>query len=125
MQKLCACLPKTDIGVAITYMLNQWSRLVNYLQDGRLEIDNNLIENAVRPVAVGRKNWLFAGSHDGARRSALVYSLVATARMNDIEPWRYLKDVLTRINDHPMKNIDQLLPHNWKPLETLSVNVKV
>lgn len=117
--------PKTDIGGAITYMLNQWSRLINYMLDGRLEIDNNLIENAVRPVAVGRRNWLFAGSHDSARRSALVYSLVATARMNDIEPWRYLKDVLTRINDHPMKNIDQLLPHNWTPLETSNVNVKV
>lgn len=107
--------PKTDLGVAIGYMLNQWPRLMNYLLDGRLEIDNNLIENAVRPVALGRKNWLFAGSHDSARQSALVYSLVGTAKLHGVEPWQYLKDVLTRINDHPMKDINELLPHNWKP----------
>ena len=106
---------KTDIGAAIGYMLNQWPRLINYLLDGRLEIDNNLIENAVRPVALGRKNWLFAGSHDAARQSALIYSLVGTAKMHGIEPWAYLKDVLTRIHDHPAKDIKQLLPHNWKP----------
>ena len=108
---------KTDLGGAISYMLNQWPRLTNYLLDGRFEIDNNLIENAVRPVALGRKNWLFAGSHDSARQSALIYSLVGTAKLHGIEPWAYLKDVLTRINDHPMKNIEQLLPHNWKPIE--------
>jgi len=106
---------KTDIGTAMTYMLNQWPRLTNYLLDGRLEIDNNRIENAVRPVALGRKNWLFAGSHDSARQSALIYSLVGTAKMNTIEPWAYLNDVLTRINDHPIKDINQLLPHYWKP----------
>jgi transposase len=105
---------KTDIGAAIGYMLNQWPKLINYLLDGRLEIDNNLIENAVRPVALGRKNWLFAGSHDAARQSALIYSLVGTAKMHGIEPWAYLKDVLTRIHDHPVKDIKQLLPHNWK-----------
>ena len=109
--------PKTELGVAITYMINQWLRLTNYLLDGRLEIDNNLIENAVRPVTLGRKNWLFAGSHDSARQSALVYSLVGTAKLNNIEPWKYLKDVLTRINDHPMKEINHLLPHNWKPIQ--------
>lgn len=108
---------KTDLGVAIGYMLNQWQRLTNYLLDGRLEIDNNLIENAVRPVALGRKNWLFAGSHDSARQSALVYSLVGTAKLQNVEPWRYLEDVLTRINDHPMKDIKLLLPHNWKPID--------
>jgi transposase len=112
--------PKTDIGAAIGYMLKQWPRLTTYLLDGRLEIDNNLIENAVRPVALGRKNWLFAGSHDAARQSALIYSLVGTAKMHGIEPWAYLKDVLTRIHDHPAKDIKQLLPQNWKP----SANVR-
>ena len=108
---------RTDLGVAITYMINQWLRLTNYLLGGRLEIDNNLIENSVRPVTLGRKNWLFAGSHDSARQSALVYSLVGTAKLNNIEPWKYLKDVLTRINDHPMKEINHLLPQNWKPID--------
>jgi transposase len=108
---------KMDLGVAIRYMLNQWLRLNNYLLDGRLEIDNNLIENAVRPVTLGRKNWLFAGSHDSARQSALVYSLVGTAKLNNIEPWKYLKDVLTRINDHPIKEINHLLPHNWEQID--------
>jgi transposase len=114
--------PKTDLGVAIRYMTNQWLRLNSYLLDGRLEIDNNLIENAVRPVTLGRKNWLFAGSHESARQSALVYSLVGTARLHGVEPWQYLKDVLMRINDHPIKNIDQLLPHNWKCSDTSLLN---
>ena len=75
------------------------------------------IENAIHPVALGRKNWLFAGSHAGARQSALVYLIVGTAKRRGNEPWRYLKEVLTWSNDHPMKDISQLLPHNWNPVE--------
>lgn len=107
-------LPKSGIGGAIAYSLNQWPRLINYLADGRIEIDNNLVENAIRPVALGRKNWLFAGSHAGARRAALIFSLVSTAKLHEVEPFAYLRDVLARINDHPHKQIEDLLPPNWK-----------
>jgi transposase len=107
-------LPKSAIGQAIAYSLNQWPKLRNYLLDGRLEIDNNLIENAIRPVALGRKNYLFAGSHEGARRAALIYSLVSTAKLHDVEPFEYIKDILSRIPDYPHKQVADLLPANWK-----------
>jgi transposase len=107
-------LPKSLIGKAIGYMLGQWEYLKGYIDDGRFEIDNNLVENAIRPVALGRKNYLFAGSHNGAKRAALLYSLVSTARLQNIEPYAYLKDVLTRISDYPYKNIKDLLPVNLK-----------
>jgi len=109
-------LPKSAIGKAVGYMLNQWPRLERYVTDGRLEIDNNLIENLIRPVALGRKNYLFAGSHDGAERAAIVYSLVATAKQHHIEPFAYLKDVISRIADHPHTRLAELLPPQWKPL---------
>jgi hypothetical protein len=107
-------LPKSLMGKAIGYMLNQWPKLQNYLLDGRLEIDNNLVENAIRPVALGRKNYLFAGSHEGAKRAALVYSLVATAKLHDVEPFEYLRDIIGRISDYPYQQITDLLPANWK-----------
>lgn len=110
-------LPKSLIGKAIAYILGQWENLKRYADDGRFEIDNNLVENAIRPVALGRKNYLFAGSHNGARRAALLYSLVSTARLQNIEPLAYIKDVLTRISDYPYKNIKDLLPANWKSPE--------
>ncbi len=105
-EKTLSISSHTDLGVAISYMLKQWPRLNNYLLDGRFEIDNNLIENAVRPVAIGRKNWLFAGSHENAKRMALIYSLLGTAKLHDVEPYAYLKDILTRINGHSMKHLD-------------------
>ena len=108
-------LPKSDIGKAVSYMLNQWPRLINYLLDGRLEIDNNLTENAIRPIALGRKNWLFAGSHQGAANAAIIYTFVGTAKLQNIEPFSYLKDVLEKINDHPFKHLKKLLPQNWTP----------
>lgn len=107
-------LPKSPIGKAISYSLLQWPKLKNYLLDGRLEIDNNLVENAIRPVALGRKNYLFAGSHEGAKRAALIYSLVITAKLHEAEPFEYLRDVLTRIADYPYSQIEDLLPGNWK-----------
>jgi transposase len=107
-------LPKSALGKAIQYILNQWDRLQVYLTDGRLEIDNNLVENAIRPVALGRKNYLFAGSHDSARRAAIVYSIVSTAKLQGIEPYFYLRDIISRIPQHPFKHLDQLLPKNWK-----------
>ncbi len=106
-------LPKSPIGQAISYSLQQWSKLENYLLDGRLEIDNNLVENAIRPVALGRKNYLFAGSHEGAKRAALTYSLVATAKLHEVEPFEYMRDILSRIADYPYSQIEGLLPGNW------------
>jgi transposase len=107
-------LPKSDIGKATAYMLKYFSRLSAYTSDGCLEIDNNLVENAIRPVALGRKNYLFAGSHAGATRAAVLYSLVATALQHDVEPFEYLKDVITRISEHPYKQLAELLPNNCK-----------
>jgi hypothetical protein len=102
------------MGKAIGYMLNQWPRLIVYVRDGRLEIDNNLVENAIRPVALGRKNYLFAGSHEGARQAALIYTMVSNARLKNLDPFAYLRDVISRISDHPHKRIEELLACNWK-----------
>jgi len=113
-QECLQVLPKSLMGKAIGYILNQWPKLQNYLLDGRLEIDNNLVENAIRPVALGRKNYLFAGSHEGAKRAALIYSLVATAKLHEVEPFEYLKDIIGRISDYPYQQITDLLPANWK-----------
>jgi transposase len=113
-QQVREVLPKSVMGKAIGYTLGQWSKLERYISDGRFEIDNNLIENAIRPVALGRKNYLFAGSHEGARRAALIYSLAATAKRHDVEPFAYLKDVLSRIADYPHRRVAELLPQNWK-----------
>jgi hypothetical protein len=107
-------LPQSAIGRAVRYMLKQWPKLGNYVLDGRLEIDNNLVENAIRPVALGRKNYLFAGSHDGAQQAAAIYTLVANAKLQHIDPFIYLRDILKRIADFPYNNINQLLPKNWK-----------
>lgn len=108
-------LPKSGIASALFYALNHWERLIRYVEDGRYQIDNNWVENAIRPVALGRKNYLFAGSHDGARRAAIIYSLLNTCRKNNIEPSVWLEDTLNRINDHPISQLDDLLPCTWKP----------
>lgn len=102
--------PKSAIGKAFAYSLKLWHRLKRYVEDGRFQIDNNLIENSIRPVALGRKNYLFAGSHDAAQNAAMIYSLLATCKINDVEPFEWLRDVLTRIQDHPAKKLDELLP---------------
>ena len=103
-------LPKSVMGLAIAYALNFWMRLQVYLTDGALEIDNNLVENAIRPVALGRKNWLFAGSHDGARRAATIYSLLCTCAMNGMEPFEYLRNLLDVLPGFPQSRISELLP---------------
>ncbi len=109
--------PKSSIGKAIHYSLSRWKTLAEYAENGELEIDNNLVENAIRPVAVGRKNYLFAGSHDAARRSAMIYSLFASCKKNDVNPLEWLTDVLTRISDHPINRIEELLPNIWKLIQ--------
>jgi len=109
-------LPESRIGKAISYALGMWRRLERYLEEGRYEIDNNWVENSIRPVAVGRKNYLFAGSHEAAQRAAMIYSMIATCKKNDVEPSEWLPDVLSRIQDHPINRIDELLPGNWEKL---------
>lgn len=110
-------LPRSAIGEAIEYTLSLWHRLKRYVDNGKYEIDNNLIENSIRPIALGRKNYLFAGSHDGAKRLALFYSLLGSCKMNGINPFAWLNDVLTRIQDHKASQLEELLPHRWKPLK--------
>jgi len=110
-------LPKSPMGKAITYSLNQWEALKRYCDDPILEIDNNLSERTLRMVCIGRKNYLFAGSEAGARRAANIYSLVASCKLNEIDPFAYFRDVLSRISTHPMEKIDELLPSNWKKPE--------
>jgi hypothetical protein len=105
-------LPKSPMGDAIGYALRQWETLVRYLDDGRLDIDNNRVERQMRSVAVGRKNWMFAGSAAGARRAATIYSLVNTCGLLGIEPWAYLKDVLQRISEGA--DAATLTPRLWK-----------
>ena len=102
------------LAEAIRYALTRWPALCGFLDDGRIDLDNNPVERAIRPVALGRKNHLFAGSDEGGARWATVCSLIATAKLNDVEPFAYLKDVLERMtDDHPMSRIDDLLPWNW------------
>ena len=107
-----AVLPQSTIGQALYYSLQRWDKLSLYTTDGNLQIDNNLVENAIRPVAIGRKNYLFAGSHEGARRAAMLYSFLGTCKVNNINPFDWLRDVLTRIPEHPVNNIQNLLPGN-------------
>jgi transposase len=113
-QQYVQVLPQSLIGKAIAYSLQRWERLSRYTEDGRLNIDNNPVENSIRPVALGRKNYLFAGSHEAAKRSGMLYSLLGTCKMHGIEPYGWLKDVLQTIADHPINRISELLPHRWK-----------
>jgi transposase len=108
-------LPKSPIGKALGYSIERWNELMIYAGDGKLNIDNNPVENSIRPVAIGRKNYLFAGSHEAAQRSAMLYSLLGTCKLHGINPFTWLRDVLQRIGNHPINKIDELLPHKWKP----------
>ena len=107
-------LPKSPIGQAVGYARGQWIALNRYTEDGDLDIDNNLAERVLRIVALGRKNWLFAGSDAGAERAAIIYSLVASCKLCEIDPFEYLRDVLDRISTHPASKIAKLIPSGWK-----------
>jgi transposase len=109
-------LPQSPLGKAARYCLGEWEALNRYLLDGRLEIDNNLIENAIRPSAVGKKNWLFIGHPEAGWRSAVIYSIIVSCRRHRIEPWEYLRDVLTRLPTMKQSELPGLLPANWKPV---------
>jgi hypothetical protein len=108
-----SALPKSPVGDAVRYLTNQWEALQRYVDDGRLAIDNNRAENQLRVVAVGRKNWLFAGRFDGATRAALLYSLVQSCTLVGVSPFLYLTDVLLRVATHPHQRLDQLTPRGW------------
>ncbi len=107
---------KSHIGKALNYMLKRWDAFARFLDDGRICLSNNAAERAIRAVALGRKAWLFAGSERGGERAAVVYSLIYTCKLNDVDPSAWLIDVLARIAEHPMHRLDELLPWNWKPL---------
>jgi transposase len=110
-------LPKSSIGNALGYSIQRWKELCIYTTNGSLNIDNNPVENSIRPVAIGRKNYLFAGSHEAAQRSAMLYSLLGTCKLHDINPFVWLRDILQRIGNHPINRIEELLPHKWTPIQ--------
>jgi transposase len=108
---------RSELAAAFRYMLTRWAALTRAFDDGRIALDNNPAERALRSVAVGRKNYLFAGSDRGAERAAALYSLIETAKLNDLDPEAYLRDVLGRIAEHPASKLNELLPWHWKPHE--------
>lgn len=108
-------LPQSRIGEAFVYTLKLWDRLMNYTKNGLYQIDNNPIENSIRPAALGRRNWMFAGSHNGAQRSAMMYSFFGVCKLHGVNPEAWLTDVLNRLPDHSILKLDELLPNNWKP----------
>jgi transposase len=108
-------LPQSPLGKAVKYALAEWEPLNRFLEDGRLEIDNNLTENAIRPSAVGKKNWLFIGHPEAGWRSAVTYSVIVSCKRRGIEPWEYLRDVLQRLPALKQSELPTLLPRNWKP----------
>ena len=103
-----------DLAKAINYMLRRWEAFTRFLGDGRVCISNNAAERALRCVPLGRKAWLFCGSDRGGQRAAILYTLIQTARLNDVDPQAWLADVLARIADHPATRLDELLPWNWR-----------
>jgi hypothetical protein len=106
------------VAKAMDYMLKRWKGFTRFLQDGRICLTNNAAERALRGIALGRKSWLFAGSDRGGHRAAAMYTLIVTAKMNDVDPQAWLADVLARIAEHPARRLDELLPWNWKKTRT-------
>ncbi len=117
-------LPKSLLGQAITYCLNQWEKLVAFLEDGRLEIDNNRSERSIKPFVIGRKNWIFSNTPKGAKASSIIYSIVETAKENKLNPFYYLRYLFERLPNMDISNmdeLDQLLP--WS--KTIPLNCRV
>jgi hypothetical protein len=110
-----------ELARAMDYMLKRWTAFTRFLDDGRVCLSNNAAERALRGIALGRKAWLFAGSDRGGARAAAMYSLIVTAKLNNVDPQAWLTDVLARIAAHPASKIDELLPWNWQANPTLRV----
>lgn len=108
-------LPQSPLAKAMAYAANHWQALTRFLDDGRLPLDNNAAERALRPIAVGRKNWLFAGSTRGGEASAIVLSFVESAKLHGLNPFQYLRDVLIRLPQAKAADLDSLLPNLWQP----------
>jgi hypothetical protein len=106
-------LPQSLLGQALDYALGQWSTLTVYLDDGRVEIDNNLVENAIRPTAIGKKNWLFIGDAAAGQRSAIIYTVIESCRRRSLDPYAYLREVLTRLPDMTNWQIPEVTPETW------------
>jgi transposase len=113
---------KSETAGAIRYALSHWRALNRYVDDGLLEIDNSAAERALRAVALGRKNYLFCGSNSGGERAAAIYSLVGSAKLNGLDPERYLRQALTRIAEHPVNRIDELLPWNLAAVDNTNTS---
>jgi transposase len=111
-------LPKSPEGRAVRYTLKNWTALTRYCEDGDLQIDNNATERAIRGVAVGRNNWIFFGSDDGGKTAAVLRSFVASCQRVGVDPFVWLKDILSRIAEHPITRLAELLPHNWAPVQS-------
>ena len=108
-------LPRGPLAQAFGYVLSNWQALNRFTENGSLAPDTNLVERTLRPIAIGRKAWLFAGSLRGGHAAAIAFSLIETCKLNRVEPFAYLKDVLGRINSHRVDRLDELLPFNWTP----------
>ena len=113
----CAKLSRGhDLAKAMNYMLKRWASFARFLEDGRICLSNNAAERWLRGIALGRRSWLFCGSDRGGQRAAAMYSLIISAKMNDVDPQVWLADVLARIATHPAHRLDELLPWNWKAI---------
>lgn len=121
-QQLGCISGKSNLAKAFRYALNRWSAFTLFLEDGRVAIDNNAAERAMRPIGIRRKNWLFAGSHASSETLARAMTLIETAKLSGLDPQAYLADVLDRINDHMNNKLHELLPWNWTPRETTAAH---
>jgi hypothetical protein len=115
-------LPKSPIGMAISYTLKNWEALARYASSGLLDIDNNVAEREMKNIAIGRKNWLFMGSENGGRTAAVLFSFASSCRRHGHDTFAYLRDVLTRLPNTPRESLEELLPDRWKPLPASDAN---
>jgi transposase len=120
-EKLALLSANNDTAKAINYTLSRWAEFTRFLDDGRVCLSNNAAERALRGVAIGRRNWTFAGSDEGGRRAAAVYTLIHSCKLNDVNPQAWLAFVLAKLPDHPAKAIDELLPWNWNAAQDVAV----
>jgi transposase len=119
-QQLLRIPGKSELAKAFRYGLSRKEAFSLFLTDGRVAIDNNAAERALRPIGIGRKNWLFAGADTGAETLARAMTVIETAKLNGLDPQAYLADILNRIHDHKINRLDELLPWNWKPMEAVN-----